>query len=108
MAKKNFEENVSDDDFLVEMTDADGNLYYYTEEMIIPVGDEKFAVLIAVHDEDDHFHDDDCDCGDDEVIIAKIILNENGEEEYIEPTDEEFERVTKAYDELMGEYDGQI
>lgn len=103
MAKKNIEENF-DDDILVEMTDVDGNVFLYSEEMIIPVDGENFALLIAIHDDDEeHFHDDDCDCGEDEVIIAKIVLNEDGEEEYIEPTDEEFERVQEAYEKLMDE-----
>ena len=106
MSKKNYEENFPEEDIVVEMTDDEGNVFYYSEEMIIPVGDENFALLVAIPDEEEeHFHDEDCDCGccDDEVIIAKIITDENGEEIYVEPTDEEFERVSKAYDELMGE-----
>ena len=102
MAKQNVEENF-DEDIVIEMTDADGNVFLYSEEMIIPVNGENFALLIAIHDDDEeHFHDDDCDC-EDEVIIAKIVVNEDGEEEYIEPTDEEFERVQLAYDKLMDE-----
>ena len=117
MAKKNQQEEFLDEenfeDVVVEMTDAEGNVYYYSEEMIIPVGDDNFAILVGIHDEEDdgehHHHcgcgDDDCDCDDDDVIIAKIVLNEDGEEEYIEPTDEEFEAVQKAYEELMYEAD---
>lgn len=105
MAKKNLEENFSEEDIIVEMTDDEGNIFYYSEEMIIPVGDENFALLVAIpnEDEEEHIHDEDCDCGcgDDEVIIAKIITDENGEEIYVEPTDEEFDRVSRAYDELM-------
>lgn len=92
-----------DDDFLIEMTDDEGNVFYYVEEMIILVGDERFALLVEVKDDE---HDEDCDCGccdDDDVVIAKIIVNELGEEEYIEPTDEEFERVQIAYEELLDE-----
>jgi len=93
-----------DDDFLIEMTDDKGNVFYYVEEMIIPVGDEKFALLVEVKD-DEHDEDCDCDCGccDDDVVIAKIIVNEQGEEEYIEPTDEEFELVQAAYEKLLDE-----
>ena len=93
-----------DDDFLIEMTDDMGNVFYYVEEMIIPVGDEKFALLVEVKD-DEHGEDCDCDCGccDDDVVIAKIIVNEQGEEEYIEPTDEEFELVQAAYEKLLDE-----
>ena len=99
MAKKNVEENF-DEDIVIEMTDTDGNVFLYSEEMIIPVDGENFALLIAIHDDDEEEFDD-----EDEVIIAKIVLNEDGEEEYIEPTDEEFERVQQAYEKLMDEAD---
>ena len=94
--------DILDDDFLIEMTDDKGNVFYYVEEMIIPVGDENFALLVEVKDEE---HGEGCDCGceDDDVIIAKIIVNEDGEEEYIEPTDEEFEKVQAAYEKLLDE-----
>lgn len=90
-----------DDDVLIEITDDEGNVFYYVEEMIIPVDDENFALLVSVKD-DEHVHDDDCDC-DDDVIIAKIIINANGEEEFVEPTDEEFEKVQEAYEKLLDE-----
>ena len=98
------EENFNDD-VLIEMTDEDGNVFYYTEKMIIPVDGENFALLIEYRNDK---HCDDCDCGcedDSDVIIAKIIVNENGEEEYIEPTDEEFERVQEVYEKLLDEED---
>ena len=97
MAKNNVEENF-DEDVVIEMTDTDGNVFLYSEEMIIPVDGENFALLIAIHDDEEENFDD-----EDEVIIAKIVLNEDGEEEYIEPTDEEFERVQQAYEKLMDE-----
>ncbi len=111
---KDFEqEDFLDDeeDILVEMTDDEGNVYYYAEEMIIPVGDDRFAILVEVHEDDEehehhcHCGDEDCECEEGDVIIAKIILNEDGEEEYIEPTDEEFEAVQDAYEKLMYEAD---
>ena len=112
MAKQNQQEEFLDEDIIVEMTDNEGNVYYYSEEMIIPVGDERFAILVGVPDEEGEEHHchcgecgDDCDCEDDDVIIAKIILNEDGEEEYVEPTDEEFEAVQEAYEKLMDEAD---
>lgn len=101
MTKPN--EEILDDDFLIEMTDADGNVFYYVEEMIIPVDGENFALLVEVKDE--HEHDEHCDCGcdDDDVIIAKIVVNADGEEEYVEPTDEEFDRVQEAYEKILDE-----
>ena len=95
-----------DADVIVEMTDEEGNSYYYREEMIIPVGDAKFALLIGIHDEEEeeeHAHSCGCGCGehDEDVLIAKVVMGDDGEEEYVEPTDEEFDAVQRAYDALM-------
>ena len=98
MSKENL-----DDDFLIEMTDEDGNVFYYVEEMIIPVGEENFALLVEVKDEHEHGAGCDCGCEDDDVIIAKIVVNADGEEEYVEPSDEEFEKVQAAYEKLLDE-----
>ena len=97
------EKDMQDEDVMVVMTDEEGNEYYYQEEMIIPVGNQRYALLVGIHD-DEHEHGCGCGCEDDEdVLIAKIVVNEEGEEEYIEPTDEEFEAVQKAYDALVEE-----
>ena len=94
-----------DADVIVEMTDEEGNSYYYREEMIIPVGDDKFALLIGIHDEEEEEHAHSCGCGcgehDEDVLIAKVVMGDDGEEEYVEPTDEEFDAVQRAYDALM-------
>ena len=95
-----------DADVIVERTDEEGNSYYYREEMIIPVGDDKFALLIGIHDEEEeeeHAHSCGCGCSehDEDVLIAKVIMGDDGEEEYVEPTDEEFDAVQRAYDALM-------
>ena len=102
MADKKIDETVFDEDeIIVEMTDEDGNVYYYVEEMIIPVGEERYALLVAAEPEEHVCEDEDCDCDEGDVIIAKIVVNADGEDEYVEPTDEEFEAVQKAYDKLM-------
>ena len=104
MAKNNNEELLNED-FLIEMTDEDGNKFYYVEELVIPVKGENFALLTEVNEKGEliHYHEDgeECDCDEGDIIIAKIVENEDGEEEYLEPTDEEFEAVQKAYAELM-------
>lgn len=102
MADKRNEE-ILDDDFLIEMTDEDGKVFYYVEEMIIPVDGENFALLVEVKDEHEHGEGCDCGCEDDDVIIAKIVINADGEEEFIEPTDEEFEKVQEAYEKILDE-----
>ena len=102
MDKRN--EEFLDDDVIIEMTDEDGNVFYYVQEMIIPVDGENFALLVEV-DDNEHEHGEGCDCGceDDDVIIAKIVVNADGQEEYIEPTDEEFEKVQEAYEKILDE-----
>jgi uncharacterized protein YrzB (UPF0473 family) len=93
----------NDNERVVIMTDEDGNEYYYNEELIIPVGKKRFAILASMEDGDD----EDCPCGEDEdemdVFIARIEIDENGEEVYVDPTDEEFEEVRAAYDKIMEE-----
>lgn len=96
-------EEFLDDDVLIEMTDEDGNVFYYSEEMIIPVDGVNYALLVEVKDEHEHGAGCDCGCEDDDVIIAKIVTGANGEDEYIEPTDEEFEKVQAAYEKLLDE-----
>jgi len=110
MANKRNDEFL-EDDVLIEMTDEEGNVFYYVEEMIIPVDGVNFALLVEWHGDHDHCdcdheHGDgcgcDCDC-DDDVIIAKIVTGADGQDEYIEPTDEEFEKVQAAYEKLLDE-----
>lgn len=109
MADKENEIMDDNEDLLVVMTDEDGNEFYYREELIIPVGDQKFALLVGVNEDDeDHHHDCDCGCDEEEdVFIAKIVTNDKGEEEYIDPTDEEFDAVQAAYDKLMDEEEAE-
>ena len=100
------DEMMNEEDVVVVMTDEDGHEYYYRDEMIIPVEEERYALLVGIHGEDEE-HAAGCGCGcedgDEDVIIAKIVVNDEGEEEYIEPSDEEFEAVQKAYDALVDE-----
>lgn len=94
---------------VVVITDEDGNEYNYVEEMVFPVGEDEYAILVSIDGdecgcgcEEEHIHDEECDCEEEvDVILAKIVKDENGEVEYIEPTDEEFEMAQKAYEELM-------
>lgn len=104
MADKRNDE-ILEGDVLIEMTDEDGNVFYYSEELIIPVDGVNFALLVEIKDVPEHGEGCtcgcDCDCEDDDVIIAKIVKGADGEDEYIEPTDEEFEKVRAAYEKLL-------
>jgi len=97
--KDNIEE--LDEDLVVVMTDEEGNEYYYREELIIPIGEKRYAILVSIDDAE-------CGCGcetghEEDVYIARIDVDESGEEVYVDPTDEEFEQVREAYEELMEE-----
>ncbi len=87
------------EDIIVEITDEDGEVSYYREELIIPVGEDKFALLVGIADDDD----EPVDPEEEDVIIAKIVKGDDGEEEYVDPTDEEFDAVQAAYNALMDE-----
>ena len=92
-----------DQEAVVVITDAEGNETYYLEEMVIPMDQKNFALLTQIPEEDDTDPDDE----EDNVIIARVDFDENGEPVYLDPTDEEFEAVRKAYEEIMDEMDAR-
>ena len=106
-----------EEEIVVEFEDENGEKYFYTQEMLLEVNGETYALLVGEdececeheHGEcgcgHDHEHDEDeCEC---DVRFAKIIHGENGEDEYVEPTDEEFDAVCEAYNALWDDDDEQ-
>lgn len=90
---------IEDEDVVVCMTDEDGNEIYYVEEMLLEVEGGKFALLTELPAEEGHPAGCTCGCEEeDAVIIAKVVPGEDGEDTYIEPTDEEFEKVQETYE----------
>ena len=103
-------DEAEDDEIVVVMTDDEGNEFYYIQDVILEVDGEKYALLVPdgcyddEHECDEHGCDGhECDDEDDAAFFAKIVLDESGEEAYVEPTDEEFDRVLEAYEALMDE-----
>ncbi len=101
-----------EEESIVVMTDDEGHEVYYHEEMVIPVDGSNFAILVGFDPEAEDHCGCGCDCSDPEhhheddeemVIIAKIEFGEDGQETYVAPTDEEFEKVREAYEELFDE-----
>ena len=92
-----------DQDAVGVITDEEGNESYYLEEMVIPMDNKNFALLTQIPEEDDT----DPDEAEDNVIIARMDFDENGEPVYLDPTDEEFDAVRRAYEEIMDEMDAQ-
>ena len=78
----------------VIITGPDGQEREYVEEKVIPFAGENFAVLVALPDYADQVED-----GLD-IILTKMVTNENGEVEYIPPTDKEFEAVAEIYEKM--------
>lgn len=96
------EQEQEDGDLVVIMTDEEGNEFYYREEVMIPIGNKKFAVLVSIEEEDT------CNCGchaevNNDVFVARIDVDEDGEEVYVDPTDEEFDMVCAEYNKLIEE-----
>ena len=89
------DEIMDEENIVVEFQDDDGNSLYYQQEMIIPVDGVDFALLVGINVENDESFDE-----EENVIIAKIVKDENGEDEYVDPTDEEFEMVQAVYNEM--------
>lgn len=89
-------EEILDDDVIVEFEGEDGEILAYREEMVLTVGEDRFAVLVELTETSENAFEE----GED-ATIAKIITDENGKEVYIAPTDEEFDAVRRAYEELL-------
>ena len=100
--KFNPEEMEEDEDVVVVMTDEEGNEFYYREELIVEVCEKRFAVLAPIKVDEEGGCTCECGCEDEDtdVFIARIDVDENGEDVYTDPTDEEFDEVRKAYEEL--------
>ncbi len=101
MANKDDFMDTEDQEAVIMVTDEDGNESYYLEEMVIPMDNKNFAMLteLGKDDEDDEESDN--------VIIARIEFNENGDPIYLDPTEEEFEKVKAAYEQIMDEMEDE-
>ena len=106
-----------------EFTDDEGQEHCFVVESKFKVGKDDYVALLevdpAIFDEEAeecgceahehaHAHAETCGCGhdhdeDDEepnIILARIVTDENGETDLQELTDEEFEKAVKVYESL--------
>ncbi len=90
---------------IIVVSDEEGNELYYREELVFPVGDDTYAILVGIDIEACDHEDCDCHDGEDEenIIIAKVEFDESGEPAYVSPSDEEFEKVRAAYEAMFSE-----
>ncbi|MCR4962991.1 MAG: DUF1292 domain-containing protein [Firmicutes bacterium] len=83
-------------DELITLIDEEGMEHQFAVEAFLDLDDEKYAVLLPVCDEYDT----------DEAVIMRFGVDENGEEVlYDIDSDEEWEKVADAYDEISAEDD---
>ena len=105
-----------------EFTDDEGQDHCFVVESKFKVGNDDYVALLevdpAIFEEEgeecgcghEHAHApaETCGCGhdhdeDDEepnIILAKVVTDENGETDLQELTDEEFEKAVKVYESL--------
>ena len=109
-----------------EFTDDEGQDHCFVVESKFKVGKEEYVALLEVdpaifeeeeeecgceHEhEHEHVHAETCGCGHDHgdededeepnIILAKVVTDENGETDLQELTDEEFEKAVKVYESL--------
>lgn len=79
-----------EDPIIITITGPDGSEKDYVQDTVIPFSGKEFAVLVSIPESEDEEEPD--------IILARIDINENGEAEYVPPTDEEYDAVADIYD----------
>ncbi|MBR1590472.1 MAG: hypothetical protein IJ657_05305 [Acidaminococcaceae bacterium] len=120
--------NVAEEDTIetFEFTDDDGQEHCFVVESRFKVGKDDYVALLEVdpamfdegeeecgcgHEHAAHEHTEACGCGHDHdaeeteeeelnIILAKIVTDENGEVDIQVPSDAEFEKAKIAYEAL--------
>ncbi len=81
-------------DELITLIDEEGVEHQFAVEAFLDLDDEKYAVLLPMSDEYDT----------DEAVIMRFGVDENGDEVlYDIESDEEWEKVADAYDEISAD-----
>lgn len=97
-------EDMMDDDIVVTFQDEEGNERYFVEEMRIPMESGEYALLVGLNVEEDEDFDE-----EENVTIAKIVKDENGEDEYIvDFPEEEFDAVVVEYNRICDEAEADV
>lgn len=76
---------------IVSITDTEGNSRDYVQDTVIPFAGQEFAVLVSIPEKEDSEEEP-------EILLAKMVEAEDGETEYIPPTDEEYDAVADIYE----------
>lgn len=96
-----FNEEVAEDPIYVEMYDDKDNLLLFERENVFTVEGKQFAVLVQRYLEEEDVDEDE----EENVVVARMDFDENGEEVYFDPSDEEFAKFMEYYEKLTDEWD---
>ncbi|WP_294522855.1 DUF1292 domain-containing protein [uncultured Anaerovibrio sp.] len=101
---KHMDEEMMDyEPIIVTFTDEAGNERHFAEEMRIPMNGEEYALLVGLNTEGDEDFDE-----EENVTIAKITKDEDGEDVYIvDFPEEEFDRVVEEYNRICDEMEAE-
>lgn len=88
---------------IVVISDEDGNETFFRQEEVVAAGKKNFAILVEIDPE----AEEDDEIEEENVIVAKIEFDENGEEVYVEPTDEDYAEFQAAYEKLYPDTDAE-
>jgi hypothetical protein len=95
-----------------EFTDEDGQDHCFVVESKFKVGKDDYVALLEVDPAIFEEGEEECGCGHDHdlenedeegepnIILARIVTDENGEVDIQVPTDAEFEKALKVYEAL--------
>ena len=102
--------NEETEDQVVVLQDNEGKDNYFRIDMVYPVAEKTYAVLVPINPETGE--DLDCDCedhyhehadGEGDAFIVKVDFDEKGEEGFVVPTEVEFKEAIAAYEKLFAE-----
>lgn len=99
-------EDVEEQEQIVEIVDSEGNKTYFIEEMLLPVGDKTFSILVETKADED-MEAEDVEDEEENVIVAKVEFDQDGEPMYLDPTDEEYEQFKVAYEQMLQDEDAE-
>lgn len=96
-----FNEEVEEEPIYIEMYDDKDNLLLFERENVFTVDGKQFAVLVQRYlDEEDVPEDE-----EETVVVARMDFDKEGEEEYFDPTDEEYAAFMEYYEKMTAEWD---
>lgn len=85
--------DMKEEPIVVTITAPDGSEQDFSQDVVIPYQGKQFAVLVSIPESEE-------DTKEPEIILARIDTDDNGEPEYVPPTDEEYDAVEAIYNEM--------